>query len=703
MANISEQIYAGVVGKIIGVYLGRPVEGWPYEKISREFGDIHYYQNQFSEAPLIVPDDDISGTFAFIRSLEDNAYKRDLSAKQIGDSWLNYIIENQTILWWGGLSRSTEHTAFLRLKNGIHAPQSGSIQLNGRSMAEQIGAQIFIDGWALVNPNDPETASHMAREAASVSHDGIAVEAACYLAAMEAMAFSQRNINTLLDEGLRYIRGEDLPRLVHAVRKQCAKTDDWKEVRSWIEKHHGYDRYPGNCPMATNHLVVLMALLMAGDNFQRSISIAASAGWDTDCNAGNVGCLNGIRLGLDGIDDGIDLRTPVADRLYVVTSDGGSCISDAVQEARKLVKGAMHLQGISAEIPSARFAFEYPGSLQGFHPYSFSNASQALTGVENASVLGQSGLLLHYRQLAAGAKAAVCVETFTDNQPKGKAGTSYFDVLSSPTLYEGQLVSVSVEAPENAPSLRLFVEYFDGQDQLQLTFSDPFSLSKGSNDLRWEIPSLEGHMIYRIGLCLESECRCDGTLLLKSLNWSNPPRRFHMGKSMDLTPSLTPWTTATTWIKAFMRTAEQFYPDYTTTFSVSHSSENGVATIGTRDWDNYAVTSTLTLSQQDCAGLVGRARGHRRYYAAVLKGGCAVLIRRTDDEVLELAKVPYPYEIDKTYTLQFRLIGSRLALLINGEPIVEAEDSAYPSGGAGFLVESGAMLADGFTIEHLED
>lgn len=455
--------------------------------------------------------------------------------------------------------------------------------------------------------------------------------------------------------------------------------------------------------MATNHLVVLMALLMAGDNFQRSISIAASAGWDTDCNAGNVGCLNGIRLGLEGIDDGIDLRTPVADCLYVVTSDGGSCISDAVQEARKLVKGAMHLHGIPAEIPSTRYAFEYPGSLQGFHPYSFSNAAQALTGVENASVCGQSGLLLHYHQLAAGAKAAVCVETFTDNQPKGKAGTSYFDVLASPTLYEGQLVSASVEASENAPSLRLFVEYFDGQDQLQLAFSDPFSLNKGLNDLQWEIPILEGHMIYRIGLCLESEDRCDGTLLLKSLDWSNPPRRFHMGKSMDLTPSLTPWTTATTWIKAFMRSAEQFYPDYTTTFSVSHSSRNGVATIGTRDWDNYAVTSTLTLAQQDCAGLVGRARGHRRYYAAVLKDGCAALIRRTDDKVLDLAKVPYPYEIDKTYTLQFRLSGSRLALLINGAQVVEAEDSAYPSGGAGFLVESGAMLADGFTIERLEE
>ncbi len=29
----AEKVYAGVLGKIIGVYLGRPVEGWPYERI----------------------------------------------------------------------------------------------------------------------------------------------------------------------------------------------------------------------------------------------------------------------------------------------------------------------------------------------------------------------------------------------------------------------------------------------------------------------------------------------------------------------------------------------------------------------------------------------------------------------------------------------------------------------------------------------
>ena len=66
-----ERVYAGVLGKIIGVYLGRPFEGWTYERISAELGEIWYYVHDRLNKPLIVTDDDISGTFTFIRALED--------------------------------------------------------------------------------------------------------------------------------------------------------------------------------------------------------------------------------------------------------------------------------------------------------------------------------------------------------------------------------------------------------------------------------------------------------------------------------------------------------------------------------------------------------------------------------------------------------------------------------------------------------
>ena len=126
------------------------------------------------------------GTFTFLRALPDHGNRREITPAEIGQTWLNYIIEGRTILWWGGMGNSTEHTAFLRLKQGIQAPQSGSMALNSQVVAEQIGAQIFIDGWGMVAPGDPQLAADLARRAASVSHDGEAIYGAQVIAAMEA-------------------------------------------------------------------------------------------------------------------------------------------------------------------------------------------------------------------------------------------------------------------------------------------------------------------------------------------------------------------------------------------------------------------------------------------------------------------------------------------------------------------------------------
>src|SRR5256885_9032765 len=147
--DYAERVYAGVLGKIFGVYLGRPFEGWSYERIMAELGEIAYYVHERRNVPLIVTDDDISGTFTFLRALPDYGNSRDLTPAQIGQTWLNYIVEGRTILWWGGLGNSTEHTAYLRLKQGVPTPRSGSPALNGQVLARQIGAQTLIDRWAM--------------------------------------------------------------------------------------------------------------------------------------------------------------------------------------------------------------------------------------------------------------------------------------------------------------------------------------------------------------------------------------------------------------------------------------------------------------------------------------------------------------------------------------------------------------------------
>ena len=135
---------------------------------------------------------------------------------------LNTIIEDKTILWWGGLGRSTEHTAYLRLKAGHRAPESGSCALNGPMLSTQIGAQIFTDPLALMSPGDPEQAALLIRKAASVSHDGMALDCAAYLGALQALAFEHRSLDALLDAAEPFASGDQLRRLLDDVRGICA-------------------------------------------------------------------------------------------------------------------------------------------------------------------------------------------------------------------------------------------------------------------------------------------------------------------------------------------------------------------------------------------------------------------------------------------------------------------------------------------------
>ncbi|KLU92508.1 hypothetical protein MAPG_11453 [Magnaporthiopsis poae ATCC 64411] len=167
-ADYLHRIYAGVLGKLIGVYLGRPFENWTYGEIQDKLGPINYYVNDRLGLPLVVIDDDVSGTFAFVRALDEHGIdaSKPLTPVHVGHTWLNHVIEKRSVFWWGGNGISTEHTAFLNLRRGLIPPRSGSASVNGYTVAEQIGAQIFIDGWALASPGNPALAARLAEGAA---------------------------------------------------------------------------------------------------------------------------------------------------------------------------------------------------------------------------------------------------------------------------------------------------------------------------------------------------------------------------------------------------------------------------------------------------------------------------------------------------------------------------------------------------------
>ena len=263
-----EQVYAGVLGKIIGVYLGRPIEGWPKAKIEERFGRIDRYVHEDLGKALVVADDDISGTFTFVRALEDSGLYADTPDEYFGDTWLNYVLENRTIFWWGGVGMSTEHTAFVRLIEGVKSPQSGAIETNGRTVAEQIGAQIFIDAFGMVSPGDPTLAASLARRAGAVGHDGEAVHAAAVTAAMVAAAFVEKDMFKLLDIGVAQIPEDSIIARLHRDVRTWARQDrDWHRTFRRIDRRYGYHKYGGNCHVVPNHALMVLAWAYAPDDF----------------------------------------------------------------------------------------------------------------------------------------------------------------------------------------------------------------------------------------------------------------------------------------------------------------------------------------------------------------------------------------------------------------------------------------------------
>lgn len=696
-ADYTERVYAGVLGKIIGVYLGRPFEGWTYERITAELGDIQYYIHERLGALLIVPDDDISGTFTFVRALPDYGNSRDLTAARIGQTWLNYIIERRTILWWGGLGNSTEHTAYLRLKRGIPAPRSGAMELNGKVVAEQIGAQIFIDGWAMVAPGDPELAADLARRAASVSHDGEAVFGAQIIAAMEAHAFVERDLDVLLDTAIRLIpRDSVIYRLIYDVREwHASRPDDWRATRAKIAATYGYDTYKGNCHIVPNHALVMLGLLYGADDFQRSLMITNTSGWDTDCNAANVGCLLGIKNGLAGIDGGLDWRGPVADRLYLPSADGGRAITDAVAEAYRVVNIGRALAGAAPSAPKdgARFHFELPGSVQGFQPEdaTATHAALALDNVRGHSARGERSLAVRYRYLAPGRAARISTPTFV--QPEANSELDY-TLMASPTLYPGQAVRAGVEADAGnaAPvTCRLYARVYGADDTLRIVCGPDTHLTPGSGHaFEWRIPGTDGQPIAAIGLELDATRRADGTIYLDYLTWDGAP---------DVTLGR-PRQGGTMWRRAWVDGIDQYESRWAEPYRLVQNEGVGLLIQGTREWTDYRVSATLTPHLAVAAGIGARVQGMRRYYALLLgDDGMARLVKALDGDTA-LAETPLVWDLERPYELSLQVEGRRLRAAIDGRELFDVEDLDRPliGGGAALICREGCVSSGAVTV-----
>lgn len=704
-----ERVYAGVLGKLIGVYLGRPFEGWTHQRIMSELGTITYYVNEKLGVPLVVTDDDVSGTFAFVRALEEHPLE-DLSSCAIGKTWLNNVVEKQSVFWWGGRGISTEHTAFLNLKQGIPAPDSGSIKLNGQTVAEQIGAQIFIDGWAMVSPGRPALAAQLAEAAGKVSHDGESVHAAILWAAMEAEAFVSTDVNHLLDTGLQYIPASSLiARVIADVRSWVEKDErDWLKTRQRIEDTYGYDKFLGNCHVVPNHCIMVMSLLYSGNDFSRAMEIVNTSGWDTDCNSGNVGCLMAIMLGLDGFEGSKhDWRGPIADRALISSADNGYSINNASRIAADITNMGRRLAG-KAPLPSpkggAQYHFTLPGSTQGFR----------LRGATSEGSVSQSVHPKHGPGLHVITTTSETEVTTIVSAPKEYLSMpSTYPLCSSPLIYPGQQIAASVRSGDELTQpiqVRLSIRAFDSTDQLVRVTSQAILLSPKDDqlhDIQWTVPQIPGgYPIAEVGIVVSGAAAskdandgelsdCSRSVWLNTLGWTGQPN-FILERPQVPRPH-------TFWDLAWVRSVSNWQAFGKSTIYIAQDTGEGLVSYGTREWTDYRITvNDFAVMLGSQAGVVIRVQGLRRYYALVFTRfedePHVALIKALDEDRIVIAKAKFDWALDVPLKVCLEARGSSIVGSVDSVTLT-ATDNQYEGGGMGFIIDTGALSTGSIVIQ----
>lgn len=686
--QILEKIYAGFIGKAIGVRLGAPVEPtiWSYERIQKTYGEVTQYLRDFKN---FAADDDTNGPVYFIRALRD--YGLDATAEDVGRTWLNYAAEEHGMYWWGGFGVSTEHTAYRNLRAGIPAPQSGSIAQNGTTVAEQIGGQIFIDSWGWVNPGNPQRAADMSAMAASVAHDGDGLNGARFCAAAIAAAFEAKSIDEIIETAMSTIDGASTyARVCRAVIDfYTANPDDWRACRDMLEAEWGYDRYPGVCHIIPNAGVTIMAILYGKGDLPRTAEIATMAGWDTDCNAGNAAA---IVATFQGLHEGWDkYRKPINDFLVASGIVGSINIVDIPSFARELTVLALQLAG--RDVPQLwledftrrglRFDFDLPGSTHGFRTEGFNQIS--LRHSAERHVEGSRGSLeIQLDRLERGQGGRVFWKPF---YRRSDFDDERYRPMFTPVVDGGQTVS-----------FKLWLDPWNGDGNLRVAPYVRRTLSGAIEETgAWDVPSAAGWQDYsfvvpagdeaidEVGISIEYFGRLKflGRLFLADF------RVEGAGHTV-----IEPKIETQEWGAITRFTYNRGH--WTKQDGRIHGHTAGDADMWTGHY--YARDVVVKADMRRLAGasqlVTARVQGTGRFYAAGFEGD-EVVILREDFGSTVLARAPFRVETGKSYQLAFSVTGDTLGLAVDGVPLLNTTDASYAHGMAGIRLASAGRMSVG--------
>ena len=690
-ANYLERVYAGWIGKIVGIRLGAAVEGWEYERIKELFGELTYYPATYKR---FAADDDSNGPLYFLRALEDKRGDT-MVAHDVGEALLNYAAYEHGFFWWGGYGVSTEHTAYLNLRRGIKAPDSGSVATNGAAIAEQIGGQIFIDTWGLVAPGNPGLAAELAEKAASATHGGNGVYGGVFVAAAIAAAFVESDIRKVLEIALSYIPADcEYTRVARAVMDFHDSNPDkgWRDCFQFLHDNFGYDRYPGVCHIIPNAGVMVLSMVYGNGDFDDTLNICNMCGWDTDCNVGNVGTIMGVLCGIEAIDNQKWLR-PINDLCVRSGVLGDMNIVDVPYGACYIARLAYELAG--EEIPEQwkdillnrihDCHFEFPKSTHALEVRTVGRDNTwHFVNTDEAAYTGKRCLKFFATRLEPGQELYVhrrnyyWMKDFSDSR---------YDPCFSPIFYPGQTVEIAVGVPEYGDDIEMWAYARDTRMGKDFT-GEKVLLKKGEwQKLSVTVPGYDGGLVDEAGVCLvaPTEKRRKGyqmVVYIDDLHYSGQP---------DYTVELK---------NEVMEVWSERHQDITQMTRMRGSAEivekgmlisceeEGEWYTGCHSWRDYDATFTMMPESGNAHLVLFRVQGAIRSYAAGFVDGKFV-IQKNDHGYITMAETDCPIRLGETVTVSISVRGNRIEARCVGIILTcEDNDCPYLEGEVGVCVRN---------------
>ena len=290
-----DKVYGCFYGKCLGGAAGAPFEG--VKKIIR----ADDYKKVLNPD---LPNDDLDIQLLWLDVLEEKGLE--ITSDDLADAWIKKC--------WYPFS---EYGYFMKnYERGVKPPYSGII--NNSFFKEGMGCPIRSEIWGAICAGKPELAAKYAYTDATLDHSGAAVEAEIFLACLESAAFFNGDLLTLIDGAMKFIpENGKLARCFKDVLKDYSAGKDAFTIRKNVLARYGHPDFT-NC--VQNLAFILIALLFGDCDMSKTINVALSLGYDTDCTCASAASVVGIIRGYNTLNEknlisdkfvcGIDVKRP---------------------------------------------------------------------------------------------------------------------------------------------------------------------------------------------------------------------------------------------------------------------------------------------------------------------------------------------------------------------------------------------------------